>query len=434
MMLKKEQISILQKNQKHKNKSQSPISFGLFFKLLYMKKILFIATLFFSVAILAQTDELKTLDRTFNLSSAPSQKDIDKVRVALTSLDGMVNNLSPEQKNDYNFYKGIQPLMDIFVVAMKNPSDKTGIANVLTFNNLSVAAENFDKVLDFEKNLSKKPHTEDINKDIVSFVKPLVLQKAYSLNTNSNFKDAADFFYLAYKFDKNDGSNLENAAILTVQTENYKKAELLYEEFLNSDYLKNGIVYFATNKATDKEENFPSVKARLNATNIGTHEKPRDEKVSSKIPNIYKIYASLVSGNGNVEKAKKVYKEAKEFNSDDLELLTDEANLYYNSNDLDTYSKLIKELIEKDPSNATLQYKIGYLAIANDGKLVDEINNSLNDITKYEGLVLKRKESFKTALPYFEKAYSLDQSNVDYKTTLKATYEVLGSKDKADKL
>ncbi len=391
-------------------------------------------TLFFSVAILAQTDELKTLDRTYNLSSAPSQKDIDKVKVALTSLDGMVNSLSPEQKNDYNFYKGIQPLMDVLVIAMKNPSDKTGIANALTYNNLLLTAEYFEKVLDFEKELSKKNHTEDINKDIVPLVKPLITQKAYSLNSSSNFKDAADFFYLAYKFDKNDGSNLENASILALQTQDYKKAEKFYEEYLNSDYLKSGVIYYATNKATDKEENFPTSKARQNAINIGTHEKLRDEKVSLKKPNIYKIYANLVANNGNVEKAKKIYKEAKEFNSDDLELLTEEANLYYNSNDLETYSRLISELIQKDPSNPTLQYKIGYLAIANDGKLVEEINNSLNDIPKYERLVAKRKESFTKALPYFEKAYALEQSNVDYKTTLKATYEVIGMKDKADKL
>ena len=245
----------------------------------------------------------------------------------------------------------------------------------------------------------------------------MITQKAYSLNSSSNFKDAADFFYLAYKFDKNDGSNLENASILALQTQDYKKAEKFYEEYLNSDYLKSGVIYYATNKATDKEENFPTSKARQNAINIGTHEKLRDEKVSLKKPNIYKIYANLVANNGNVEKAKKIYKEAKEFNSDDLELLTEEANLYYNSNDLETYSRLISELIQKDPSNPTLQYKIGYLAIANDGKLV-----------------AKRKESFTKALPYFEKAYALEQSNVDYKTTLKATYEVIGMKDKADKL
>ncbi|MFC4740188.1 tetratricopeptide repeat protein [Flavobacterium ponti] len=399
-----------------------------------MKKIIFIVTLFFSFAILAQTDELKTLDRTYNLSSAPSQKDIDKVKVALASLDGMLSNLSPEQKNKYNFYKGIQPLMEVFVIAINNPTDKTAIINSLAYNKLIITAEYFNKVLDFEKNIVKKEHTSDIVKDIVPLIKPLVLQKAYTLNSSSKFKDASDYFYLAYLLDKNDGSNLENAAILSVQSEDYKKAEKLYEEFLNSDYLTNGIVYYAVSKANEKEETFPSSKARLNAINIGTHEKPRDEKVILKKPSIYKMYATLVENNGNVEKAKKIYNEAKEFNNDDLELLTNEANLYYNSNDLVTYSKLIKELVEKDPNNATLQFKIGYLSIAEDGKLVEEINKNLDNRTKYDELVLKRKNSFIRALPYFEKAYNLEPTNADYKNALKSTYNVLDMKEKADKL
>ena len=117
-----------------------------------------------------------------------------------------------------------------------------------------------------------------------------------------------------------------------------------------------------------------------------------------------------------------------------MDLLTEEANLYYNSNDLETYSKLINEIIQKDPSNASLQFKIGYLSIEKDGKLVEEINNSLSDIPKYNSLISKRKDSFTKALPYFEKAYSLEPTNVDYKNLLKSTYEVLGMKEKADKL
>ena len=399
-----------------------------------MKKIFFVVTLLASVTLFGQKDELKTLDRTFNLDSAPSQKDIDKVKTALSSLDGMVNNLTPEEKNDYNFYKGVEPLMDFFAIVMKNPNDKAGIENALSYNKMLVTSEYFNKVLDFEKGLPKKVHSDEINEDIIPFILPMMSQKAYALNGVSKFKEASDFFYLAYLFDKKQGTNLENAAVLAVQAEDYSKAEKLYEEYKKSDYLNNGIVYFATNKLTEKEEELPSQKDRADRIKLGTYEKPRDEKVALKKPNVYKVYAVLVAQNGDIDKAKAAYKEAKELNPDDVELLTNEANLYYKSNDLETYSKLINEIVKKDPTNASLHFNIGYLALADDVKIVEEINKSLDNRAKYDELIAKRKAMFNKALPFFEESYKLDPSSVDTKQILKMTYEVLGMKEKADKL
>jgi hypothetical protein len=69
--------------------------------------------------------------------------------------------------------------------------------------------------------------------------------------------------------------------------------------------------------------------------------------------------------------------------------------------------------------------------ISDDAKIVDEINANLKDDKKYKELMSKRKDMFKAALPYFEKAYQLDVNNPDTKEILKLSYDILGMKDKA---
>lgn len=398
-----------------------------------MKKITLIITLLVGMSIFAQKEELKTLEKTYDMSSPPSQKDIDKVNLALTSLDAMENNLTPEEKNDYNFFKGIQPLMDIFVVAMKNPNDKQLISNALSFEKLISAADYFNKVRDYEKKTAKKIHTDDINKDIVPFVKQLVSQKAYSLNEQGKLKDASNYFYLLYNLNKEEGLNLENAAILAMQSKDYMLAQKYYVEYKNSDYLENGTLYFATNKLTDKEEQMYSREDRAAKLKLGSHEKPRDQKVSESKPEVYKIVAILYAQNGDVENAKKAYKEAKKINKSDIDLLISESRLYQDG-DLDTYITLLKEMIEVDPQNASLHFNVGYYSLTDDAKLVDEMNKNLDNSKVFDELNNKRKEMFKKALPYFEKSYQLDPNSGNTKELLKTSYEVLGMKDKADKL
>lgn len=393
-----------------------------------MKKIIVILFLVLNLIAFAQKDELKTLKKIYD-REIPSTSDIVKYKEALKSLETTAT--TEEDKVYTNFYAGMLPFMEIASLGEKvTPQDQMRIFTPKALENFSTA---INQTLEFEKKSGNKLYTDDIN-ETLGWFKPMVKQLAFQLNNASKFKEAANLFYNIYLMDKKDGSNIENAAILAVQTQDYKAAEKYYKEFIESDYLKNGKIYYATNKASDKEEVMESLQDRSNKLKIGTHEKPRDENASDKKPNAYKIYAILVAQNGDLELAKKVYKEAKELNPDDLELLIGEANLYYQTKDMVTYKSLIKEIAKKDPNNATMQYNIGYLSLSDDGNIVDEINKNLDKPKVYAELIEKRKAIYQEALPYFEQSYKLDPTNNDTKTILKATYEVLGMKEKAAKL
>jgi tetratricopeptide (TPR) repeat protein len=238
---------------------------------------------------------------------------------------------------------------------------------------------------------------------------------------------------LLYEINNSDILNLENAAQVAIESNNYVESLKYYTELKNNEYLNSGKLYYAYNKISEKEDQFSTLEERNNAIKMPNYEKPREEPASTKKPFVYKTVAILLVENKQIEEAKKVYKDAKILNPDDMEILTSEASLYY-PNDMETYKSLIKEIVVKDPNNPIMFYNIGYATLIDDAKIVDEINSNLNNPEVYKELTTKRKEMYQSALPFFEKSYKLDPSIEDTKQILKATYKILGMKEEEAKL
>lgn len=363
-----------------------------------MKRILMVVALAITTMTFAQKEELKTLKKIYS-KDTPSTKDLKNYKDNLSALE---SKATEEGDKVYaNFYKGMLPLLELANLGQNaKPEDQMKIFNP---NSLSNFASAVSETLEYEKKSGKKVYTDDIN-ETLSWFKPTLNQIALQLNTAKKYKEASGLFYSIYKMDKTEGSNLENAAILAVQSEDFHLAEKLYDEYKSSDYLNNGIEYFAMNKATGNEDSFPNREAMVNLIAKGTHEKPRTQKVSDKKPDVYKMVALIASHNGKLEKAKAAINEALELNPNDDELKKEGARIYFNE---------------------------AYEMLKDDQKLVDEINANRDNKTKYDELMQKRKDEFKNALPSFEKAYSLNPNDVNTKNLLKATYETLGMKDKA---
>ncbi|MEI2422543.1 hypothetical protein V6O07_19855, partial [Arthrospira platensis SPKY2] len=113
---------------------------------------------------------------------------------------------------------------------------------------------------------------------------------------------------------------------------------------------------------TDKEENFATKADRDQAVKFKTHVNPRDEKEPSKKGEIYGNYALILIQKGEVEKAKAAVTEARRVNPNDISLIVSEANMYYNLDDFDTYTKLINEAIQKKPNDPELFYNLGVVS------------------------------------------------------------------------
>jgi len=367
-----------------------------------MKKLILAVTFLCSVVSFAQKDELKTLKKIYGKETI-SDKDLETYKTAMNALE----NVAKEEGDKVyaKFYKTMYPTLVLFA-----KGDKATIQDQLKLYNPQFITEYgnvINETMAYEEKVGKKIYTDDLIEEKQSFRNQLgtLANTSYS---NKKYKEATSFFYGIYLFDpKNEGNSLENAAISAVQGEDYKLAEKLYEELVNSDYMKNGVIYYAVNKANGQEEQFPNRDTRKNLIATGVYEKARDVKVSTKLPDTYKMLASLADHNKNMEKAKEYYEKAIELNPANTDLKKSEARIYFNE---------------------------AYELLKDDQKVVDEINANRDNKTKYDELMAKRKDVFQKTIPLFEKAYSLDSSDANTKNLLKMAYEITGQKEKADKI
>ena len=364
-----------------------------------MKKLVVCATLLLSVATFAQKDELKTLKKIYAKETI-SDKDLEAYKAASDALQGLATEEA--DKVYAKFYKTMLPTVELTAKGAKvTPQDMAKVFNPEFVKEYGTV---IDETIEFEKESGKKIYTDELIEDKASF-KTEMTTLAMTLNTAKQYKQASVVFYNVYNFDpKNEGKSLQNAAILAVQAQDYKLGQKLYEEFYNSDYFKNGITYYAVNKATGEEEDLGSKENRTKFVSLGLHEKPRDEKVSKSKPEVLKLLSILYIENKDFDKAKQTLSEVRLLLPDDEELKTNEFNLYFNE---------------------------GYAGLADEAKLVDEINASTADKKKFDALMNQRKEMFQKVLPSFEKAYSINPTDANTKNILKIAYELTGQTEKA---
>lgn len=364
-----------------------------------MRKLVLSATLLLSVASFAQKDELKVLKKIYAKETI-SEKDLQEYKTASDALQTLATEES--DKVYAKFYKSMYP-----TVVLASKGAKATVQDQMNLYKpefIKEYGEVINETLEFEKKSGKKIYTDELIQEKKEF-KETLNSLAMNLNNSSKFKEASLVFYSLYQFDpKTEGKALKNASILAVQSKDYLFAQKMYEEYLTSDFLINGVSYFGVNKVNGVEEEFNSKEERSKYISLGSHEKPKDIKNSTKKQEVLKVLALLYIQNGENEKAKTVYAEARKLAPNDEELRRGEFDAYYNS---------------------------GYALLAGDEKLVTEINNSISDKKKYDELVKKRKEIFSKALPDFEKAYSIIPTDTNTKFILKTTYEILGQPEKA---
>lgn len=424
-----------------------------------IKYVLLASSLMLSAASFAQKDELKTLKKLYAKDQL-SADNISEYKSAVNTVSAM-SGLAEQDLVYVNFYKAMLPILELENAMAKNPNDTQALAKNLSPANINMLAKGLNDVLDFEKKSGKEVYTKDV-KETISGFKPMMLQYAYGLNQASKFKEAGQVFEAIYQLDKSDAVNLYNASIMAVQGQDYDSALKYYEELKKINYSGEGTNYIATSKLNGQEETFGSEADRRNAIKMGTHEKPKDEKIPSKRGEIYKNYASILVEKGRTDEAKKAIAEARKLNPDDSNLILAEANLYYESKDMETYKRLINEALTKKPNDVDLLFNLGVaststgdtegakkyyekvisidpkyfnayinlgaMSIAGDDKIVKEMQSlgtTPNENKRYDELKKKRQDMFKKALPYYEKANEINPNDDSIKSMLLNIYQFL---------
>lgn len=118
--------------------------------------------------------------------------------------------------------------------------------------------------------------------------------------------------------------------------------------------------------------------------------------------------------------------------------------IYSNKNNIEDALKFFELAKAENPNDETISiatYNLfvdeGYRILNKDNEIVNEMNtlqSSQKDNKRFFELAKKRNEIFKSALVYFEKAYSIDSSSEDIKKNLLYLYKFLDYDDKYKKL
>lgn len=406
-------------------------------------RIIMLVALSFSMIGFAQKTEIKTAEKALKDGDAAAAK------TAIESAMGSVAAADTKVQAQYYFTRG-----KIYTDLAKKGDNSA----------FETAVSSFQKVLEIEGSTGKEKYTSETNQYMASLTADLV-NSAVTDNGNKNFKEAAEKLYMSYKISPKDTSYLYYAAGSAVNGGHYEDALKYYNELQEVGFDGSGVVYKATNVETGQVEEMDKMQREL-MVKSGTYKDPVDEKTPSKKAEIVKNVALIYTQLKQNDKALEAYKAARENNPEDVNLILNEANLYFSMGDKEKFKELMAEAINLAPDNADLHYNVGvinmeqenyedarksynkaieinpgytnaYLNLSttyvNEGNgLIDEMNslgNSRADIARYDELKTQKDDLFQQGADILEKALTTNPDNQSVLTQLKNIYGAMGDND-----
>lgn len=249
----------------------------------------------------------------------------------------------------------------------------------------SAALDDFNVVKEIETSGKLTKYTTLIDTGKAKFTEELV-NHAIDLNSKDNFAKASDALYLAYTLDtENNLDYLYFAASSAVNLKLYDKAMEYYQILKSKKYTGITKKFYATEVATGEEIEVDETTAKIYAkskdfANI------REQDTDSRLPEIVKNIALIYSTQGNLDKAKKSFEDARLISPNDAQLLVSEANFYLREfDDLDKFVELSDMAVKADPNNHIIWFNLGvvYSDLGNYQKSYESYQKSIEVNEKY---------------------------------------------------
>lgn len=401
------------------------------------KQIMALSLGLITIGTFAQKKELRIAEK------ALKGNDFTSALTVIKSIESSIESADDKYKSMFYFLKG------------------KALAGKKDYQN---AADNFNKLMAFDKRVGKDRYASQAAPILNKMIQEVSNNAIDLYNNKKDYKAAAKNFYLTYVLSPKDTSFAYNAAVSATQAKDYDAALKYYQELNKVGYTGVEVQYVATNKSTGKEEAFPSKVMRDLSVKSKTHIKPVVKTSGSKKATIVKNVALILKEQGKTDEAIAALAEARKANPKDLNLILNEAEMYSKLNRMDKFGDLMKEAVKLNPNDATLYYNLGVvnfnqgrveeakkyykkaielkpdysdaymnmaaLVLEKDTVIVEEMNKNLNNHKKYEELEGQRKAVYNEALPYLQKADSLNR-NVDVVRSLMNIYELLENESKA---
>ena len=418
-----------------------------------MKFKLFLLAAFVSTAMFAQikpkvTSAVLAYDKS---DFAQAKKKIDEAEVELIKIDYKLDDEKTMSK--FYYYKG---QVYLGILYSKDPE-----VNGLDSLALDKSIDGYTKLFIHEKGAKKPRFTKDAARMMPSITNALA-RKGSALDGAKDYEGAKNTFLQAYElgkdpvlgdFAKTDTSMLYNSALMSMKGANFADAADAFQQLLDMNYA--GIVYSATDIASGEKKYFGS---RKDAETFVARGAVKDVVPSESLRNsLYLNMISCYKQAEDMENFKGTLTVARKEFPGDVGLINLEIQEYLDNKDYEKALAVLDEAIAASPENELYYYVkgglllnqkkdsesalamynkavelkpdytdalyMGGLVYFNQAKEITEEINALpgSAVKKYDALKKKQKETFKLALPYFEKALESSPEDPD---TLKALREV----------
>ncbi len=416
-----------------------------------MKKyIILSASLLFALNAFAQKDEIRAIKKILEKSNA-KEEDYKQAKILIDQTTPYIGNATATEQAEFYFYKGSFELRQAEVAG--NPEL------------FAAAVQSLNKVKAVEADAKKKTFTKRIDVELLPTISK-ISQKAMDYNKNKKYREATAIFKSLYDLNK-DPLMLYYAASTSLSVPDYNTALEYYQELLNMNFTGEFEYYTALNKKENVREVFSTKALMDEAVKLGAYTDPKKEFEPSKRPEILKNMVLIYLNVNQKARAQKLLEDARKENPDDLQLLMVEANFHLQNDDKAKFESVMNEAIQKDPTNPELYYNLGVtsseagnidmakqyyekalqldpnhvnaninfgaLLVQGDQAIIDKMNAlgfSREDQKKYEQYKSEREQLLKSAIPYFEKALSVEPDNQYAIANLVGIYGALEMTDK----
>lgn len=394
-----------------------------------------------TLAAVAQKDQVK------NAEDAIDDQNYAEAKAQLKVAEANLGGLNDKWKENFYLYKGQAYMAGGTATSMED---------------LKTAAQALQT--------ASEMGNEDATK-LLGELKNSLIESAIEDQNNEKFEESAEKLYTSYQLSKTDTVYLYHAANSYVQAENYDKA-VEYLEMLNElNYDGSEVQYTAVNVETGATENLGSKQQRDLMVKTGNYKDPKDEKIPSKKGDIAQLIARIYINQEKYDQAVEAMEKAKATNPDDMSLIKAEANMYYRMGEKDKAREILEDLATKTPDDAETMNNIGLMyaeigdidnavkyyqkaveidnsynqarinmiaaMLSKERAIVDEMNGlgmSKADNAKYEELDEKRKDLYKSVIPYLEAAIEADPNDTEVIRTAMNIYSSLGNQEKVEEL
>lgn len=413
-----------------------------------MKKlILILITISITHFSFSQKKELKTVEKLIKSNNYTEAINI------LESLNDLIDSADDKTKAKFYYLSGLANYQN----------------GESSFENKLSSIENFNNAKEIEEEGSKIYSTKI--DDILTNLFNSFVNDSRSALENKDYELSYKSLEAAYNVSKRDTLYLYNAALVATEAKSYDVALNFYEELIDLGYTGISINYYATEKESGKEQVFQDMKSRdFSVDVLNTHISPRDEMAESVEIDILRSIAAIYRTKEDFDNSLKFLERAKSIDSLDINLILLESNIRWEMGEVDMYQSLITKALEIEPNNVDLIFNLGVvnadkgdhemaidyynkaiamdptytkaylnaaaLTLEKEGALIEEMNSlgmSTADYNRYDELKIERENLYRSAIPYLEKVYELENDNLNAARTLKNIFSALGDIESENK-